>query len=40
MIGSDRVRMEKVKVEGVIYWPVLRSMKDIQKFWGLANYHR
>ena len=40
IIGEDRVRMEKEKVQGVIEWPVPRSTKDIQKFLGLANYYR
>jgi len=40
IIGEDGVRMEKEKVQGVIEWPVLRNMKDMQKFLGLANYYR
>ena len=40
IIGEDRVRMEKEKVQGVIEWQVPRSMKDVQKFLGLANYYR
>ena len=40
MIGEDGVRMEKEKVQGVIEWPVPKSMKDVQKFLGLANYYR
>ena len=40
IIGEDRVRMEKEKVQGVIEWPVPKSMKDVQKFLGLANYYR
>jgi len=40
IIGEDRVRMEKEKVQGVIEWPVPRSIKDVQKFLGLANYYR
>jgi len=40
IIGEDRVRMEKEKVQEVIEWPVPKSMKDVQKFWGLANYYR
>jgi len=40
IIGEDGVRMEKEKVQGVIEWPVLRSIKNIQKFLGLANYYR
>jgi len=40
IIGEDGVRMEKEKVQGVIEWPVLKSVKDIQKFLGLVNYYR
>ena len=40
IIGEDRVRMEKEKVQRVIEWPVPRSVKDVQKFLGLANYYR
>ena len=40
VIGEDRVRMEKEKVQGVIKWPVPKSVKDVQKFLGLANYYR
>ena len=40
IIGEDRVRMEREKVQGVIEWLVPRSIKDVQKFLGLANYYR
>jgi len=40
VIGPDEVKMEKEKVQRVVDWPVLRSIKDIQKFLGLANYYR
>ena len=40
IIGEDRVRMEKEKVQRVIEWPVPRSVKDVQKFLGLVNYYR
>ena len=40
IIGEDRVRMEMEKVQRVIEWPVPRGVKDVQKFWGLANYYR
>ena len=29
VIRSDRVRMEKEKVQGVVDWPVLKSVKDV-----------
>jgi len=40
IIGKDRIRMEKEKVQGVIEWLVPRYIKDVQKFLGLANYYR
>ena len=40
IIGKDEVRMEKKKVQGVIEWPVLKSVKEVQNFLGLANYYR
>jgi len=40
IIGEDGVRMEKEKVQKVIEWLVLRSVKDVQKFLGLENYYR
>ena len=40
VIGLDGVKMEKEKVQGVVDWLVPRSMKDVQKFLGLANYYR
>ena len=40
IIGLDGVRMEKKKVQGVIDWLVPKSVKDVQKFLGLANYYR
>ena len=40
IIGLDRVRIEKKKVQEVVDWPVLKSVKDIQKFLRLANYYR
>jgi len=40
IIGEDRVEMEKEKVQGVIEWPVPKSVKDMQKFLGLANYYK
>ena len=40
IIGEDRVDMEKEMVQEIIEWPVPRSVKDVQKFLGLANYYR
>ena len=40
VIGPERIKMEKVKVKGVLEWPTSKCVKDIQKFLGLANYYR
>ena len=40
VIGPKGVEMQKEKVEGVLNWPVLRNVKEVQKFLGLANYYR
>ena len=40
VMGLDGVKMEKEKFQEVVNQPVSKSMKDIQKFLELANYHR
>ena len=40
VIGENRVRMEKEKVQEVVEWLVPKSVKDVQKFLKLANYYR
>ena len=40
VIGEDGVRMEKEKMQGVVEQPVPKSVKNVQKFLGLANYYR
>ena len=40
VIGLEGVKMEKGKVKGVLEWPTPQSVKDVQKFLGLANYYR
>jgi len=34
------VEIQKEKVEGVLNWPALQNIKEVQKFLGLANYYR
>ena len=31
--------MEEEKIKGVLDWPALKCVKDVQKFLGLANYY-
>jgi len=40
VIGSDGIKMEKEKVDGILSWPEPRNIKDVRKFLGLANYYR
>jgi len=40
VIGLEGIKMEKGKVKGVLEWPTLKYVKDVQKFLGLANYYR
>jgi len=39
VIGLEGIKMEKEKVKGVLEWPTPMSVKDAQKFLGLANYY-
>jgi len=40
VIGPEGIKMEKEKVKGVLEWPTLKCVKEVQKFLGLANYYR
>jgi len=37
VIGPDRVKMEKEKVKGVVDWLVSRSVKNVQKCFGISK---
>ena len=39
VIGPQGIKMEEEKVKGVLDWPALKYVKDMQKFLGLANYY-
>ena len=39
-MGPEKIKIEEAKVKAVLDWPVPKSVKDIQKFLGLANYYR
>ena len=40
VIGPEGIKMEEEgKVKGVLDWPTLQYVKNIQKFLGLANYY-
>ena len=39
VIGPDRRKMEEKKVKGILDWLTPKYVKDVQKFFGLANYY-
>jgi len=39
VIGLEGIKIEKEKVKGVLDWPILKCVKDVQKFLELANYY-
>ena len=40
VIGPEGIKMEEVKVKGILEWLTPKCIKDVQKFLGLANYYR
>ena len=40
VMGLGGIKMQKNKVAKVLEWPIPKTIKDIQKFLGLANYYR
>ena len=40
VLGPDGIKIEEVKVKAVLYWPIHKLIKDMQKFLGLANYYK
>jgi len=40
VMGQGKIEMEEEKVEGVLNWPVPKTVRDVRKFLGLANYYR
>ena len=40
VIGKNKIKMKEKKVKAVLEWPTSKSVKDIQKFLGLANYYK
>ena len=39
VIGLEGIKIEEEKVKGVLDWPILKCIKDVQKFLGLVNYY-
>jgi len=40
VMGVEGIKMQGEKVAGVLEWPRSKTVKDVQKFLGLANYYR
>ena len=40
VMGQGKIKMEEEKVKGVLNWPIPKTVRDIRKFLGLANYYR
>ena len=40
VMGQGKIKMEEDKVVGVLNWPTPKTVRDIRKFLGLANYYR
>ena len=40
VMGQGKIEMEEDKVAGVLDWPTSRTVRDVRKFLGLANYYR
>ena len=39
VIGPEGIKMEAEKMKGVLEWLTPKCTKDVQKFFGLANYY-
>ena len=39
VIRPERIKIEKEKVKGVLEWPTLTCVKNVQRFLRLANYY-
>jgi len=40
VIGLKGVEIQKEKIEEVLNWPMLKNIKEVQKFLGLTNYRQ
>jgi len=40
VMGQGKIEMEEDKVAGVLNWPIPKTVRDVRKFLGLANYYR
>jgi len=40
IIGAEEIKIQEEKVAGVLEWSRPKTVKEVQKFLGLANYYR
>jgi RNase H-like domain found in reverse transcriptase/Integrase zinc binding domain len=40
VVNAEGIKMKKCKVEGMQKWPRPKNVRDLQSFFGLANYYR
>jgi hypothetical protein len=40
VVGNGRVRMDSVKVQGVVDWPTPTTCREVQSFLGFCNFYR
>lgn len=40
IIGPDRIKMDPIKINAIMSWPMPQCVKDVQAFLGLANFYR
>ena len=40
VMGQGKIEIEEEKVEKVLNWPLPKTVRDVRKFLGLANYYR
>ena len=40
IIGNGTVKMDPIKIQGIMEWPTPKTVKDVQSFLGFCNFYR